>query len=59
MSELISVALASLPVLALVGLVVEAVRAGRSEAELPPVDLVHRAYGACAGRRRTPTTPRS
>jgi len=46
MSELISVALASLPVLALVGLVVEAVRAGRSEAELPPVDLFHRAYGA-------------
>jgi hypothetical protein len=46
MSEFFAVVLASLPVLAFVVLVVETFRAGRSEAELPPVDLLHRAYGA-------------
>jgi hypothetical protein len=46
MSEVIAIALASLPILAFITLIVETFRASRSEAELPPVDLFHRAYGA-------------
>lgn len=46
MSDFIAIALASLPMLAFVALIVETFRASRSEAEVPPVDLFHRAYGA-------------
>ena len=46
MSEFFAIALASLPMLAFVALIVETFRASRSDADLPPVDLFHRAYGA-------------
>jgi hypothetical protein len=46
MSELIALALASLPLLAFVALVVETLRVGRGAANYPPADLLYRAYGA-------------
>ena len=46
MSEFIALALASLPLLAFVALVVETLRVGTSAATYPPADLLYRAYGA-------------
>lgn len=46
MSDLIALVLASLPVVALVALVIETVRVGTGHADYPPVSLHHRAYGA-------------
>ena len=46
MSELIAFALASLPLLAFVALVVEALRLGTGPGIYPPVEFRHRAHSA-------------
>jgi hypothetical protein len=46
MSDLIALVLASLPILAVVGLIVETFRAGTSPRPDPAPDLRYRAYGA-------------
>jgi hypothetical protein len=46
MSELIALFLASLPVLAFFALVVLTLRVATGPGEYPPVDLLHRSYGA-------------
>jgi hypothetical protein len=46
MSEIIALALASLPVIAVFALVVMALRAATGPGDYPPVDLLHRSYGA-------------
>jgi len=46
MSEIIALALASLPVIALFALVVMALRTATGPGDHPPVDLLHRSYGA-------------
>ena len=46
MSELIAFVLASLPVLAFVVLVAATLRTAVGSGDYPPVDLLHRSYGA-------------
>jgi hypothetical protein len=46
MSELIALFLASLPVLAFLALVVLTLRVATGPSDYPPVDLLHRSYGA-------------
>ena len=46
MSELIAMMVASLPILAFVTLVVLTLRVGAGPGDYPPVDLLHRSYGA-------------
>jgi hypothetical protein len=46
MSELISFVLALLPAMAFVALIVATVRAASAPGAVPPVDLLHRSYGA-------------
>jgi len=46
MSELIALVLASLPVMAFVALVAATLRTVAGSGDYPPVDLLHRSYGA-------------
>lgn len=46
MSELIALALASLPLFAVVALVVMTIRTAMGAGDYPPIDLLHRSYGA-------------
>lgn len=46
MSELIALAFASLPILAFVTLVVVTLRVATGSGDYPPVELLHRSYGA-------------
>jgi hypothetical protein len=46
MSELIALFLASLPVVAVLALVVLTMRVATGPGDYPPVDLLHRSYGA-------------
>jgi hypothetical protein len=45
-SQLIAIVLASLPVLAFVVLVAATLRTAVGSGDYPPVDLLHRSYGA-------------
>ena len=44
--DLVALALASLPLLAFVALVIETIRGGSGAADLPPANLLQRACGA-------------
>jgi hypothetical protein len=46
MSELIAFVLASLPVMAFVVLIAATLRTAAGSDDYPPVDLLHRSYGA-------------
>ncbi|MEX1170864.1 MAG: hypothetical protein WEE50_12045 [Chloroflexota bacterium] len=46
MSELIAFVLAAIPAAAFIALVVATIRTAAAEGAYPPVDLLHRSYGA-------------